>query len=281
VALEVSDMLLWTPALRRGLFLLARKSALMRAMKRTNRIRAYILVAGICTAIGVLVFGALYQANYVVSGFSLVQGGSLELYHARPFSAVFLDNRRVGTIGTDGTLTLTTVRPGIRSLIVAHPGSWPWIFDVKIESSLHTRISPVQVPKAAAYFTLEDPRDPLREVAERELATYREPSRITPMVRNDTHVWVDGTTLYAQIGEEVHSVATSATPFRSVFWYENRDDAIAVATQNVVAVFDIRKNSIQNYFPLYTGSTPEAVANPDNPKEILIRDNGNIIVLKI
>lgn len=236
---------------------------------------------GGCIAAGVLLFGAVHQAGYVVSGFWIVKGGSVEIYNALPNSPVFIDNRRLGVTDSTGSFTAHVVRPGTRSVIVSNASAWPWILDVTVLSNELTRTNPLQVPQAAQINPLLSATDPLHISARNELAAYREPTRISPLTRGTTKVWVEGTIVYAQRGEEVHTIAASATPIRSLFWYGDRDDAVIMATQNVVAAFDLRKSSIQNYFPIYNGEAPSAAPDTIRSNQIFVRDADQLMVIRL
>lgn len=250
-------------------------------MKNSVRVRTNILLAGIVLAIGILVFGFLSQAGFVISGVYIVKGGTLDITNALPGSIVFVDEKRIGTVGSDGTASFNGIRPGERDVIVSRPDVWPWILTFESQAGLPNTFSPLQVRQDAQGGTLSDANDPLLITAKQAFTAYREPTRINPLERDGTIVWVDGSTIYMQKNGAVRTIFASVNPIQTVSWYGDRNDAIIVATQNTVAVLDLRGREVQNYLPMYKGVSPQAVADPIRSSHIFVHDEGNYFTIDL
>tara|TARA_B100000745_G_scaffold58094_1_gene34430 strand:+ start:21016 stop:21765 length:750 start_codon:yes stop_codon:yes gene_type:complete len=245
------------------------------------RIKKYILYVGGVIAALVLLLGALSQAGFVVSGAYIVKGGTLTITSAYPDSIVFIDNRQVGRVAADGTFSKYPVKPGKRSIILSHTTSWPWMYTVNMQSRKNISIAPLQITKDPIRSLLTASDDPLLLSANSALSDYREPTRPQPLERNRRLVWVEGTTIYTQENDTVRSVISIQSPITSVFWYGDREDAIIVSARNAVFALDLRYGGAQNYLPLYTGTKPQAVADPIRSNIIYVKDAGDIFTLDI
>lgn len=243
----------------------------MPGMKKSPS-KKYILSAGIALAVLVLIFGALSQSGFVFSGINLVRGAELVIENARPGSTIFIENKRSGTIGEDGTATFSGIKPGATNLIVSHTDAWPWVFDFESTAGASTTVAPLQVNVETDGSVLTDPEDPLLVRAKEKLNEYREPSRIQPLHRSEVQVWIEGANILTQQGEEVRTVFSSQNPIRNVLWYGDRNDVVIVTTLNNVFALDIRESEVQNFHPIYTGAAPEAVADPIRSDKIFVRD---------
>lgn len=232
-------------------------------------------------AVLVLSFGVISQAGYVLSGPYLVKGGELKIEQARPLSDVFIDNKRVGRINADGIGTFSGIRPGERNLIVAHSSAWPWTFNFSAESGALTTLKPLQVNQDAAGIPLLNTEDPVRVRAEKEFGKYQEPTRTEPLERQGTTVWVEGATVFVRNGEDVRSLYSASHPIRNIFWFGDRSDVIVIATQVNVFALDVRENLVQNFHPIYTGSAPEAVADPIRSHKIFVREGEQYLSVDI
>lgn len=250
-------------------------------MKYTVRTRTNILIAGIIVSGAVLMVGLMNQAGFVLSGPYVVRGGTLTITDALPGSTVFIDEKRIGTIGADGSASFARIHPGKRTTIVSHASMWPWTLTFESQSGQPNTLTPLQVRRETQGSSLTDTNDPLYISAKRELDTYREPTRINPLERNGVMVWVDGSTVYAQENGAVRTIFASIHPITSVMWYGDRNDAIIVATQNVVAALDLRGNKVQNYLPLYTGVAPRAAADSVRSTHIFVEDDGKYFTVDL
>ncbi|MAZ67484.1 hypothetical protein CL652_01800 [bacterium] len=240
-------------------------------MKKVTR-KKYILAGGITVAILVLLFGVMDQSGYVLSGPYIVKGGTLVLEETQPNSEVFIDNRRTGEVTVDGIGSFDGLKPGTRSIIVAHPDFWPWILDFQAYPGQVTTLRPLQVRReqSDASITITEPAN--KKVAESALVQYREPTRFQPLARGNLRVWIEGATIFLHTGEEFVELYSSTDPIRNIFWYGDREDAVIVASQDTVFALDLRVSRVQNFFPIYRGVAPEAVADPTQPRRIFIRD---------
>lgn len=243
--------------------------------------KKYIFTGGIAVAVLVLLFGVLSQAGYVFSGPYLVKGGVLKVEQSTPNSNVFVDDRRIGKTNSNGNGEFTGIKLGTQSVLVSHADRWPWVLDVEIESGKETVVRPLQVLEETDGAVLANSDDPLRLRAQSEFATYREPNRIQPLERNNALVWVDGSNIMVQQNQEVRTLFASLHPITNVAWYGDRSDAIIVAVQNNVFALDLRKGSIQNFLPIYTGGSPEAVADPIRSDKLFVRDIGEYFSISI
>lgn len=250
-------------------------------MKNKVRTRKLILIAGGTLSVLIVLAGLIHQAGFVFSGVYIVKGGSLEITQALPNSAVFVDEKRRGTVAPDGTTTINGIRPGVRSVIVSHDTTWPWILDIHSSAGTPNSLIPLQVRKEARGATLSDAQDPLYISAQNEFKAYGEPTRFNPLSRNGVIVWVDGTTIYKQENGDMRTIFASVNPIRNVFWYGDRNDAIIVATQNVVVALDLRGREVQNFLPLYTGNAPEAVSDSIRSSHIFVRDADTLFTIEL
>ncbi len=236
--------------------------------------RIYILSIAIAAAVLVLGTGVLHQAGFVRSGAYLVRGGTLVIEGARANSTVFIDNKRIGTIDEDGSRSFGAIKPGERTVIVAHPLAWPWIFDFEVGSSETRTLYPLQVTQEPQRVALTEQSDMYRHAAA-QLDGYREPVRNQPLERGDHRIWIEGTVVFVQKNQDVYSVFSSIYPIRNVSWYAERADTLILAVHNDVFALDIRKSDVQNFQPIYSGTTPEAVSDPTDSSRVLLRDAEN------
>jgi len=239
---------------------------------KTGGTRMYILGIGIALAITVLAAGTLHEVGYVISDFKIVKSGTLIIENARPFSNVFIDNKRIGQIDETGTTEFTGIKPGARTVLIGNATVWPWVLDFTILPDTTVSLTPLQVNQESDGAVLRDASDPIRQRAITEFKNYREPTRMQPLEREGVRVWVEGVTIFVQKNDEVRQVFTSSNPLREVSWYGDRSDAIIVASLNNVFALDIRKSSVQNFLPIYTGSAPEAVSDPIRSSKIFVKD---------
>lgn len=249
-------------------------------MKKSAR-KKHILAGGVAVAILVLLFGIMDQAGYVLSGPYIVKGGTLVIEEARPGSDVFIDNRRAGRINSEGSSSFGGIRPGERNVIVAHADAWPWILDFEGVSGQTTVLRPLQVYKEPEGISLTATAEASRDQADAALSQYREPTRIQPLKREDVRVWIEGATVFTQTGEELNQLFSSTNPIRSIFWYNDRSDAVIIASQDTVFALDLRAGQVQNFLPIYKGVAPEATADPNRPGKIFIKDNEEYLSVSI
>jgi len=240
-----------------------------------------ILYTGIALVVIVLLIGAVNQTGYVFAGYKFVKEGYITIEDAKPNSAVFIDNKSRGNVDASGVGTFDRIKPGKRNIIVAAADSWPWVFDTHVQSNETSIITPLQIAQETQGEPLDDVSDPVHWQAKKEIRDYREPTSINPLERNGIKVWIEGTYIFVQKNEEVRVIHASTKPVRNIFWYRERDDAIVVASQNNVFVLDVRKSEIQNFLPVYTGTAPEAVADPLRPNYIFVKEGENYLALNI
>jgi hypothetical protein len=243
--------------------------------------RKYILAGGIAVAIIVLLFGILDQTGYVFSGPYLVKGGSLIVAQAQPNSDVFIDNRRAGKTNANGGGSFDGIKSGTRNVIVAHPDFWPWILDFESAPGQTTTLQPLQVRRDPVESSIVRTDAVLKDQADAAFVQYREPTRIQPLSRNGVRVWIEGTTIVTQTGEVLVELFSSKDPIRTIFWYGERSDAVVVASRDTVFALDIRTSRVQNFFPIYQGVAPEAVADPERVDTIFIKDNNEYLSVDI
>ena len=252
---------------------------------RTDRSRKLLLIAAVVAGVCVLGIGVLREAGYVVSRGYLVAGGELAIAGAVPGSAVFVDNRRVGRTEASGSTRFTGIGLGERTVIVAHTAYWPWTRTYTSASGETTELLPLQVPREPDVQPLSDATAILQQRATEAFAAYRQPAQIAPLEREGMRVWVQGTTVFAQQGGAVHTLFTSPHSVRSVLWFGNRSDAVVIASEQQVFVVDMpvagAASDSQNFFPLYTGTAPEAVADPIRSDVLFVRDGGEYVMLTL
>ena len=243
--------------------------------------KKYVFAGGIVVALLVLTFGIMNQSGYVLSGPYLVKGGVLIIQNSVPNSSVFIDERRIGKTNNNGAGEFTSIKPGTRSVLVSQTDTWPWIMDYDIEAGGITTLEPLQVLRETDGEVLVQKDDPVRLRAQTQFSEYREPTRIQPLEREGTLVWVSGANISIQKGDTVRTVFSSLTPITNVFWYGDRSDALIIATQNNVFALDLRQSSLQNFQPIYIGGAPNAVADPVRSDRIFIQDAGQYFYITI
>ena len=244
----------------------------MKKNAKQERRKKYVLAGAVLVSLFVLASGVISQAGYVLSGQYIVKGGTITLANTLAGSVVFIDDKQVGRIDAAGNGVFEGVKPGDRNVIVSHTDAWPWIFDFQSFPDGNTTLYPLQVAKDTNGTVLQDPADPIRRQAIVAFAKYGEPTRMQPLERVGTRVWVVGTAIFVQQNEEVRNIFSSPNPLRNVFWYGDRNDVIIVTMQNKVFALDLRKTEIQNFQPIYQGAAPEAVPNPTRSNIIFVRD---------
>lgn len=250
-------------------------------MKKSTK-RTYILVVTIVLVVLILAFGIIRESGYVLSGPYFVRGGVLEITDARPNSDVFIDNRRAGRVNETGFSTFDGLALGERNVIVSSEGTWPWIFDFVSTSGQTTTLTPLQVRESTVGTPLLGEENPEYNKAVSLFAEYREPTRATPITHDESSVWVEGTSIFARLAAtDSRIVYSSPHPIRNVFWFGDRNDVIVVANQHNVFALDLRESSVQNFQPIYTGSEPFAVANPDDARSIFVREGEQYLLVEL
>jgi len=240
--------------------------------------KKYIIITFIVIAIVAISTVIFNKEGFVFSGPYIVKGGELTIEKALPNSTVFIENKKVGVTNSKGSASFKRIGLGSKSILVYHKDTWPWVFEFESKSNKVVIVRPLQVNMVTDGTVL---KDKLRKFAEKELNNYREPTQSNPIKRNNVRIWVVGTTIYKQKGSDVKTVFVSQNPIRNVFWYGDRNDILIITTLNNVFALDIRKNKIQNFQPIYTGISPEAVANPKKIDKIFVRDGNQYLSVSI
>lgn len=248
-------------------------------MKHTQK--KYIFGLGVALAALILFVGVVHQAGYVLAWPYIVKGGTVVVEDARPLSDVFIDNRRAGRVSREGVGVFDGIKPGTRSIIVAHGGSWPWIFEFEGVSNKTVTLHPLQAFEETTVVPLLSVDDPVRMRADEQLREYREPTQSAPLEREGVRAWVSGTSILVRDSNGPRTIFTSPNPVRSIHWYGERNDAIIASVNNNVFALDIRESQVQNFQPIYTGSTPTSVADPIRPESIFVEDRSQVFSISI
>lgn len=241
-------------------------------MKKSTK-RKYILGATVALVVVILGIGVVHQVGYVFSGPYLVKGGTLTITDARPQSDVFIDNHRIGSVNGNGTATFSGISLGERNVIVASENTWPWIFDFVSSSGEEVVLAPLQVFEDAQGEPIAADDSATIQRITSLFNDYREPIQANPLKRDANAVWVEGTQVFVRMGnDDVHSVYSSQQPIRNISWFKNRDDVIVIASQHTVFALDLRESSVQNFQPIYTGSEPYALVDPEETGSVIVRE---------
>lgn len=247
-----------------------------------TRVRTtYLFAGGIALAAILLIVGVFDQAGYVFSGPYIVKGATITIERALPESDVFVNNRNVGRTDADGVVTVTGVAPGATQLIVSRDDVWPWLLSFESAPGAELRFRPLQVAKRITPTVLASD-DAARQRAASLVAQYREPTRNEPLARDGVRVWVEGTSLFAQTADgAMRTVLSSKYPLRTVAWYADRDDAVVVASRDSVFALDLYQSEVRNFQPIYTGTAPAAIADPDDPRVLFVRDGARYLRIEL
>jgi|GEM_PF-1156395 len=237
------------------------------------RIRKNILKAGIVLTVFIIFFGIIKQTGYVIDGVYIVKGGELHIENALPNSDIFIDSEKVGRTDEDGTAVYSGLGLGVRGVVVATNETWPWIMEFESISGEVSTLLPLQVTKKTSMSTLEADNE-LSTVAKKEFFTYREPSRINPLERVGNKVWIEGTRILTQSGEEVHTVFSSVDNIKNIIWFGDRNDAVIVSVAEMVFALDIRESEVQNFFPVFVGESPQVARDQIRSNNVFIYDAG-------
>ncbi|PCI28017.1 hypothetical protein COB52_04160 [Candidatus Kaiserbacteria bacterium] len=245
----------------------------MKLNARGLKIRKNILKAGIVLTIFIVFFGVIKQTGYVIDGVYIIKGGELHIESALPNSDVFIDSKKVGRTDAEGVAAYKGLHLGVRGVVVATNDTWPWIMEFESISGEVSTLLPLQVTKKTSMSTLEADNE-LSDVAKKEFFAYREPSRINPLERVDTKVWIEGTRILTQNGEEVRTIFSSVDEIKNILWFGDRNDAVIVTVAEMVFVLDLRESEVQNFFPIFVGESPQVAKDQVRSRNVFIYDDG-------
>jgi len=243
-------------------------------VKKIEKKNTYILIVSTLFAVSILIFGILVTLGYSLPDIFLNRGPAIEIVNARPQSVVFVDNMKVDTVKSDGTLLLNGIRSGDHSLLIGSTSVWPWNTTFTAKRGKRIQIAPLQVLRNQKQVPIIS-SNKLQKTVKEEIEKNREPTRINPLRKNGTLVWVIGTSIHMRDKNNVErTVLSSKTPIRSIIWYRNRSDALLIATKNTVFVLGLHNRINPNYYPIYSGITPIAVSDPSKNDKVFIEDKG-------
>lgn len=249
-------------------------------MKKRVRTKLYVLYGAGAISLAVLCYGLLSQFGFVVSGFSIVRGATISITNSLPNSSIYVDKRRISSIHKSGVAKIDGLTPKKHSIIVSRADVWPWIITTTPSKGERITFHPTQVTRTPKVVELNKEKDAERiQTASHLINNYREPTRSTPLIKNDKKIWVEGVTIYEQYKDTQKKVFTAKTPIRSINWYNDTDTAIIISAQDTVAVIDIQGDSVENFFPLYKGTSPKATPSPDTKRLLFIQDGDKFFTL--
>ena len=238
--------------------------------------RIHILIGGIIFALLILVVGILEQTGYVISNFSIQKGATLHIGDIAPNSSVYLNNKKEAVVPADETqVIIRGLAHGNHEVLVAHERSWPWIRTIRATASDIVTITPLQIPEDTdgIVIGLDDPR---RTSIENLFASTALPTHDSPTIHkgNGARAWIIGTDIYVQTtGEQARLILEATSPIRTLLWHKGHEDVLLIALQNGVFALDIHGEGAQNFQPIYKGSTPRFVIDPEDSEKIFVFDN--------
>ncbi len=220
-------------------------------------------------ALGLGVVVLLYVLGFRIgSNGAFVRAGTIVLQDLPKDTEVYTDQNRAGTVRSGSTrLTLT---PGTHSLIVTAPDSQPWSELVLVGEGETTFVEPLLIPLTLKERLLSEER---QEEGKQALATQTLPTKAAPLLLQGgcAVVYVSGNRV---IAEEGTGEACTAPPYlcsgeaegclptvifepgdalRSVIPFPNRNDALILASGNVVYVLELDPREPRFFAPLAKG----------------------------
>lgn len=223
-----------------------------------------------------LALGFRLQPTMTVS-----KNGTLEVTFPLASTTLYVDNKKVDTVGTEGETVTTSLSVKTHSVIVARAGYLPWAKDVAIRPNETTVIKPIFVTQNATgqiitkndkdYWTLRN-----------QIQSAVLPTETNPKIQNGVALWLTGNTVYVKENDNVKTIITPLDTIRSLDFYKDRTDVIVFASDNGVyaleAVSDAANNKA-NYLPVYTGTKP--IFLKTDPSFLYVLDGENLLQVVI
>ena len=243
----------------------------------------------------VLIGGSLFYASDWRLGENWLptQTGSIRL-KVDPDSTVFLDNRKSDEPDDAGFVTLTKVIPGLRSILVARQGYWPWTKKVYVGGGSTVEVRPFSVPSNPQARVL-DKKEKEYQDASRKITSYGLPTNAKPLLSADKTIelFIENENLRARwAGPEnetpelfcegpcgaIDVFRPEKSTIRDVSFFGDRNDVIIIAVTNGVYAVDVNSSGTQNFQPLYLGSEP--IFAPLDNHTLYIKDTSYFIRLE-
>ncbi len=195
-------------------------------------------------------------------------------------TSVFIDEREKAKTEKDGEDVKVSLSPREHSIIVSHPGYFPWTKKFRVQSSETTNLSPILIPTNASgqIITKEDPE----YWSLWSKITYNKlPVKDSPQISEDksAKIWVEENTIIHETGSTTISILKPISDIKNISFYKNRSDGVIFSTSDSVYMIEADKTNTQNFMPIYRGQSPAFIKTA--PDFIYILDGETLMQVVI
>lgn len=276
--------------------------------------RVYLALWGVCIFIGLTAF-VFYKIGFRLTGnFSPVKVGEIELSSNQSGLQIILDNREKSVMPKEGLYRITSVSPGLHSLMVSKPDFWPWIKTFEVPANASRPVFAFLFPMDGLPTKVVSPSDPAYEdgLNKIRLNVVPEPkegylpysetesfvswlSENIPnrKISNDgsTALFVEDNSIYvAWISESEppphyfcqenpcklkFPVTVSVEPIKSVGFFKDRSDVVIFAAGSALYAIEVDREGTQNFQPFYKGDDPYFYESPEGT--LYIKDGDSLL----
>jgi len=258
---------------------------------------------GIALGVVVLIFISVAVANsagYRFTSKGFVKAGSLEIFVEKSGSKIFVDNEKEATTSKDNeTVTIRNISPGSHDLLISKDGFWPWIKQISVKKEELKKLNSFMVRTDAQGVIIPE-ADPEYDSIISKLESTTVPTKSDPKISNDSRasVWVEGQTVYYKwdgpkeealanlCGKNTESEeCASVVIFRgteniaNLDFYSSRNDVISLSTSNGIFAIEANTESVQNFQPIYKGTSIGPKFFIDKIDNLLYAKDGNLLMI--
>lgn len=252
----------------------------------------HAVFAGIIVIVLIILGYVFSNIRITSSGFT--RTGTIEVADVPENASIYLDNELVISQGENTSLRRLT--PGVRTVLVAKSGYWPWSKKVIVPSDEIVTIEPFLIKQRLGADILE-PGTPEHAEAKETLNTnINLPTSESPLLSPNerTEIWTDNGHIQARwladtnppqdwcaadSRNDINSCPREITIFESedmlqaIDYYDNRDDVILFSTGVGIFALEIANDELQNFQPVFRGTVRNlATADEDT---VFIEDRRN------
>ena len=257
----------------------------------------------IALALG-LILGAtaLFQSGWRVGpdGITRTVRGKVCLVAPLTASVLYVDEKQVGTSRVNDGELCESLAAGEHTLLLATPGSWPWIKKITVTAATPTHryraftlaqnitkttLDPgtkeyILAQNALVTSLVPSPSSPLRSAdgtralwyepeARVLVAEWRGEKRALPRAFCEEDVCVNMITLLANVVE----------PPRALAFAPGRDDVVLIAAGIGIYALEITATQERNFQPVYSGTAPTLV--PNDAASIYVGDGSTLFKIAL
>lgn len=220
----------------------------------------------------VLFLGAREAGFHKGNGFSIVRGGSITINKIDSNTKVFIDNKERTNKIENSELKIKNIAPGMHIILVSKDGYIPWSKTIEVFEKKETIISPFMLSRNVNGVIVTEADSEYYKIRS-EVRSSAIPTVSNKRISTSGNIatWIEGENIivewlgdidlipqYFCIDGECTStieVISSKVTLRNLDFYSDRDDVLLLSSDIGVYALEIDKRGIQNFQPLYKGTS--------------------------